>query len=193
MECAAKCGTNSTCTFYCSETYQDPSIDNMMRCMFVDYECLSLPDPDPINNATCRKPSNTVKGIDTEGLAGLWYVNTGFNELYDCFACQESTFLFNQPDVDAPIEYQATYNIINVEGNEQWNHVEMTGSESSPGVISLYGTSGGLDNYQDWYFMYQSEETALAYYCGDTLTWHFEGMILLTRDGEIHSEDLPGV
>ena len=65
MMCSARCGTDdSSCTFKCSESYQDPSIDAMVRCMFVDPGCLAFPDPDPLNNATCRNPTNTVAQIN---------------------------------------------------------------------------------------------------------------------------------
>ena len=65
MMCSARCGTDdSSCRFKCSESYQDPSIDAMVRCMFVDPGCLAFPDPDPINNATCRKPTNTVSQVN---------------------------------------------------------------------------------------------------------------------------------
>lgn len=60
MACAGDCGSDSACTIQCSYSYQAHTIDDMMSCLFVDYECLSLPPPDPINNATCRFPENTV-------------------------------------------------------------------------------------------------------------------------------------
>jgi len=67
----------------------------------------------------------------------------------------------------------------------------MTGAEDTPGIISLHGTSGGLDNDQDWYIMYQSDDTLLAYYCGNTLTWHFEGALVMSKVKGISSKDEP--
>jgi len=69
----------------------------------------------------------------------------------------------------------------------------MTGAENKPGVLSLYGTSGGLDNNQDFYIMYQSEYTTVIYYCGDTLTWHFEGFLVLTNTDGIYEADQAAV
>lgn len=41
LECVAgNCDiSNSTCTFICSESYMSPKIDDLMSCMFVEYEC----------------------------------------------------------------------------------------------------------------------------------------------------------
>ena len=58
-----------------------------MRCLYVDYECLSLPPPDPLNNATCRNPTTTVEAVDDSLLNGEWYAMRGFNLLYDCYEC----------------------------------------------------------------------------------------------------------
>jgi hypothetical protein len=140
MNCAKACGSdNSTCTFLCSESYQSKAVDNLMRCMFVDHKCLYLPDPDPINNAACRNPAQlTVGTIDHAKLTGTWKVNYGFNPDYDCFACQELSFNFNNTDAKNPIWYNAYYDIINVKGNLQWNDVVMTGSEAK-GILALAG------------------------------------------------------
>ena len=67
MLCSGNCGPhNTTCTFYCSESYQTPVADDMLSCLYVDHGCLSLPPPDPINNATCRNPTEIVESVDDE-------------------------------------------------------------------------------------------------------------------------------
>lgn len=59
--CAAACDpTDSTCTFMCSESYQSPSIDRIMHCMFEEYDCIPWPEPSPENNVTCREPIDEV-------------------------------------------------------------------------------------------------------------------------------------
>ncbi len=67
FKCSGGCGSdNSSCTFQCSESYRCSTQDALMFCMFQENECLTLPEPtDPLNNATCRKPTNfVVPGID---------------------------------------------------------------------------------------------------------------------------------
>jgi hypothetical protein len=55
--CASKCDpNNSTCSFYCSESYKSPTIDAVMHCIFEEYHCVDFPEPSPSNNATCREP-----------------------------------------------------------------------------------------------------------------------------------------
>lgn len=56
FQCQGKCGSNSTCTFMCSESYKSKAQDSLMYCMFESHHCLTLPDPAPIDNATCRDP-----------------------------------------------------------------------------------------------------------------------------------------
>lgn len=87
--CAAGCDPdNSTCTFYCSESYKSESVDNIMHCMFEEYKCVELPPPDSKNNATCRQPVDAVvDGVKRELADGTWYVPYGFNDEYDCFDC----------------------------------------------------------------------------------------------------------
>ena len=69
----------------------------------------------------------------------------------------------------------------------------MWGSEQTLGVITLYGQSGGLDSDQEWYIMYQSEQTAVAYYCGSSMSWHFEGMVVLSKVDGIYEPDQAAV
>jgi hypothetical protein len=185
MNCAKACGSdNSTCTFLCSESYQSKAIDNLMRCMFVDHKCLYLPEPDALNNAVCRKPDYLTVEIDHAKLSGTWKVNYGFNPDYDCFACQELSFEYNNTDVKNPIWYNAYYDIVNVKGQQQWNDVVMTGSDSK-GIISLAGQNNGFDNTQQWYVLKLDDEVCLVYYCGQLMTWNFEGVLMMSRDGTI--------
>jgi hypothetical protein len=95
FQCAGSCGDNSTCTFMCSESYKSKAQDNLMYCMFEEHQCLTLPPPSPIDNATCRSPKEAVvAGVDKVLMEGDWYVTHGFNPDYDCFACQILSFDF---------------------------------------------------------------------------------------------------
>ena len=147
--------------------------------MFEKYECLTLPPPSPSNNVTCRAPvDSVVNGIDQSYLAKSWYVTHGFNRDYDCFACQLLSFEFPK---DEPIFYNALYDLMAVNGSMIWNDIVMRGNEDIPGVMTLKGHDSGFDNVQNWYVLMQSDDTMLVYYCGDLMTWHFEGALVMSK------------
>lgn len=181
MQCQAGCDTmNNTCTFACAESYPSSKVDNLLKCLFVDHECLSLPPPDPLNNATCRDPTTqTVEEVDDEVLNGTWYVVQGFNPLYDCYACQELTF-----DVtDGKIDYTALFSMIAANGTEIWPIAKMQGEDrSQPGKLIMTGEENGLPDEQTWYVMHLSTDTLVVYYCGNILdSWHFEGLLVMSK------------
>lgn len=166
MNCAGACEGDSGCTVQCSYSYQAETIDNMMSCLFVDYECLSLPPPDPINDATCRDPKNTVASVDNDLLMGDWYIVAGFNPLYDCFDCQVSTYSIK----DGKLDYSALFNMPAANGTEIWPTDEMLGDDqSTPGHMVFDEVEFGLPHHQDWYVMHLDEDTMMCYYCGDSL------------------------
>lgn len=137
-----------------------------------------MPDPSPIDNATCRMPTHdVVDGIDEVLANGTWYVTNGFNPDYDCFMCQELSFDFGQE----PLYYNALFNLIAVNGSLIWSDTVMRGSETSPGILTLYGHDAGFSNVQTWYFMLVEDNTMMVYYCGDLMSWHFEGVLILSR------------
>ena len=178
--------SNSTCTFICTESYQTPKIDDLMSCMFVDYECVQLPPPDDINNATCRDPTDYLTDYDKDMLNGDWYTIQGFNPLYDCFDCAIQTYDIAD---DGSAEYDALFNMLDVNGNEIWPLKTMFGENTAtPGVLSLDGSENGLPDHQNWYLMHLSEDTAIAYYCGTVLTWKFEGLLVMSRTTELNPE-----
>ena len=96
FSCAAACGqSDSSCTFMCSVSYQSKNSDNLMHCIFEEYNCAEFPDPDPNNDIECREPlAEVVNGVDHHQAQGNWYIKYGYNKDYDCFDCQISTFTF---------------------------------------------------------------------------------------------------
>jgi len=180
MQCAGGCGQgNTTCTFDCSQSYATPKVDTMFQCLFVDNKCLSLPPPDPLNNATCRNPTQTVAAVDDSLLNGLWYVVQGFNPLYDCYECQKLSFEVT----DGKINYEALFNMIAVNGTEIWPTAKMTGDDRTiPGHLVMDGVDNGLPDHQDWRVMLLTEDTLVVYYCGNVLdSWHFEGLLVMSK------------
>ena len=193
LMCEKDCGMDDFfCQFTCTQSYMSKAFDDMFSCLFVDPACLALPDPLPINNATCRDHT-PVSSIDTAALEGTWYVLQGFNPVYDCFECQQETFKFN---ADGQVDYDAMFNLAASNGTEIWPTAHMTGNITG-GTVELYGFDHGLPDHQSWSVMYQSDDTLVTYYCGDVLDqWHFEGLIVMSRDGnfnEARTDDVQAV
>lgn len=63
----------------------------------------------------------------------------------------------------------------------------MEGEELEPGVITYIGENGGLTNTQRFYFLINELETQMVYYCGDLLTWHFEGLLIQSKYPQLSS------
>ena len=151
-----------------------------MSCLYVDHKCLSLPPPDPLNNATCRNPTNTVASIGDEELNGSWYVVKGWNPIYDCFDCQVSTFNVQ----DGQIDYHALYSFTAVNGTEIWLDAYMKGDDvTDPGELDFTTKDNGLPDAQNWFVMLLTDDTVVFYYCGNVNlgAWKFEGFIVLSR------------
>ena len=132
-----------------------------------------------------------VSKVDNSLAAGTWYVTNGFNPDYDCFACQLLSFEFNKPGETSPIFYNALYNLIAVNGTLIWNDIIMRGSETSPGILTLNGRDSGFSNVQHWYIMHLSDDTMLVYYCGDLMTWHFEGVLVMSKTPTLNQTKVP--
>lgn len=185
MECDSI--SNSTCSFICSESYQTPTLDNFMNCMFVEYECAELPPPDALNNATCRDPTNYIADYDRNLLNGDWYTVQGFNPVYDCLQpCAIQTY---EIEADGTATYDAVFNMDDINGDEIWRTNDMVGENTSiPGVLSFSGFQHGLPDAEHWYVMHLTEDSAVMYYCGSVMTWTFEGLIVLSRTPTLNPE-----
>ena len=193
LECVAgNCDiSNSTCTFTCSESYMSPKIDDLMSCMFVEYECAALPPPDPINNATCRDPTNYITEVDTSLLNGDWYTIRGFNPLYDCYDCAIQTWTQAE---DGSVVYDALFDMLAFNGTKIWPLKTMVGEDTTnPGILSLDGSENGLPDHQNWYVMHLTEDTFVSYYCGTVLTWKFEGLLVMSRTTSVNPADEPAI
>jgi hypothetical protein len=157
----------------------------MMNCLFVEFECVSLPPPDKYNNATCRNPTTTVPAIVDSQLSGDWYIVRGFNPLYDCFDCQVSSFAAK----DGIVNYHALFNMIASNGTEIWMTSDIHGDDlATPGVISFDGMDNGLPDHQNWFVMHLDDDTFVAYYCGIVLSWHYEGFLVLSKTTTVNPD-----
>ena len=67
----------------------------------------------------------------------------------------------------------------------------MRGSEETPGILTLNGRDSGFSNVQHWYILHQSEDTMLVYYCGDLMTWHFEGVLVMSKTTTLNQARVP--
>ena len=171
-------------------TYSTPTYDDMMSCMLVENQCLTLPPPDSFNNATCRNPIDQAIPLEDDTLSGYWYVVKGYNPTYDCFQCAKQSFTTKGAEVD----YSAVFNMINKKGEEMWVPSDYVGARSDDGKTVLLSTTDfGLPDDETWYVMYRDEDTLVAYYCGSVLTWHFEGMLIMSTTTELNPDKAAAV
>jgi len=148
-----------------------------MSCMLVENQCFSLPPPDAYNNATCRDPTDKAIPIADDTLNGDWYVVKGYNPTYDCFECAKQSYTTKGSEVD----YSAVFNMINKKGEEIWPASNYTGKVNDDGkTVYLATTDFGLTDEETWYVMHKDEDTLVMYYCGSVLTWHFEGLLVMS-------------
>ena len=76
-----------------------------------------------------------------------------------------------------------------VNGTEIWVNAYMDGDDFSvPGTLQFTGTASGMPDAQQWYIMMSTEDTMVAYYYGEVLTWHYEGFLVLSRSYELNPE-----
>jgi len=168
MNCAAQCPKgDSACTITCSLSYPSSSVDSLFQCLYVDHECVTLPPPDAVNNATCRKPSGTVANVDESKLDGLWYVVKGFNPLYDCYDCQMMTYEIK----DGKINQNALFSFTAVNKTQIWPTVITEGeaNKPQPGHMQMIGKDNGMTETNDWYVMHLDDDTFIVYYCGEVI------------------------
>ena len=128
------------CTFTCSQSYDNPFYDDMMACLLVENQCLSLPPPDQYNDATCRDPTDLALTIDDDTFTGNWFVVQGYNPTYDCFDCAEQNFDQTGNEVD----YSALFNMAAANGTEIWVSSAYQGSQSTDKTIYLATTDFGM-------------------------------------------------
>ena len=148
-----------------------------MSCLLVENQCLSLPPPDAYNNATCRNPIDTAIPVADDTLNGDYYIIQGYNPTYDCFQCAKQNFVTNGSEVD----YSALFNMINKLGDEIWVPSAYTGKRNDDGKTVFLGTTDfGMPDEQTWYVMHSDEDTLVIYYCGDVLSWTFEGLLVMS-------------
>ena len=177
------------CTYTCSQSYDNQYYDDMMSCLLVDYECLSLPPPDEYNDATCRDPSSSALTIDDDTMTGDWYVLQGYNPTYDCWDCAKQTF----DTIGDEVDYAAFFNMLAANGTEMWVSSAYTGTKSSENTVYLATTDFGMPDEQTWYPMYRSENTLVTYYCGSVMSWHFEGLLVMSKTTSLDEADQANV
>merc|ERR1711865_22633 len=94
-------------------------------------------------------------------------------------------------DWQQPARYEAYYHLIAANGTSIWNDVVMHGDEEQPGVLTLKGTESGFDNVQRFFFLVNELDTMMTYYCGDLLTWHFEGVLIMSKSPQLNPMHVP--
>ena len=101
LECVEQCPLNwnkdpspqkfaaQNCTNKCDFTYGQGKIFQDYLFCLASNKCISLP-PIP---STCKSPNvKPVKQLSTKDFDGKWWVQRGYQKLYDCYPCQNFDF-----------------------------------------------------------------------------------------------------
>ena len=78
--------------------------------------------------------------------------------------------------------------MLSVNGTEMWKSSSYVGSKSSDKTIYLATEDFGLTDEQTWYAMYKTEDTLVTYYCGSVMSWHFEGLLVMSKTTTLNQE-----
>ena len=80
-----------------------------------------------------------------------------------------------------------------VNGTEMWKSSNYVGSKSSDKTIYLATEDFGLTDQQTWYAMYKTEDTLVTYYCGTVMSWHFEGLLVMSKTTALNPAETANV
>ena len=171
------------CTNTCAFSYRDPAYLKFMTCVG-DNQCINFP-PIP---SQCKAPGNItiLKQLSTADLDGSWWAVSGRHPVYDCYPCQHLYF----KQVNATTWYYLPrYQVYLVNGSLTTMSEAYNIPNTQPGSpISFAYHDNGLYHNETWYLVDGTEEDSeygsyvLVYYCGNTMTWYYDGFLVLSRN-----------
>lgn len=210
--CIMKCKQdNQTCIFQCNSDFENEVYNNLIKCMFTDYNCMGA-SPTWDRWQACRAmdqaaPMTTFRGSAVTADVtrelfrrskhrGDWILAKGLSHAYDCFDCQ---YLYFGDRGDNTMQYIAEYKIHKSNGGIRFNEaIYVAGSTyQEPARMSFNASDyGGLEHFEDWRVLAADEsedpQWMALYYCGaaPAVEEAYEGACLLTVDGKLPSEEV---
>jgi hypothetical protein len=124
-----------------------------------------------------------MKNLDRAIINGDWNVVLGYSPIYDCINC---TFVHLNILPDNKIEYITDYYYSQGINGPLWVTVPLNGVfDEENGVLNFDGREDGLPHSEHWYILHADEESWSVYYCGEALSWHYEGSLTFSRSYQL--------
>ncbi len=173
------------CTNKCYFTYALGSMVKEYTSCLVTNKCLSFP-PVP---KTCKSlKKQPAKALSTKDLIGDWYVVRGYNEVYDCYPCQEFSFkMMNASETLYTAnfkEYLVNGSLIDVD-NVQFQLPNNPPGQSIMFTYNLFG----FDETDTWWLLDKADDGSWIqlYYCGNGVPWNYEGALVFSKSRTLDS------
>lgn len=190
MVCMIGCGTsNQTCVFNCFFSYENEIFDNFMKCIVTDYRCMEIPPLNP--PVKCHRPTNIQTTFEIKSLIGSWVIVLGMNQIYDCFNCQNTTYIqahdglfsaverYDIKAIDGTIKHRTTFESI-----AQWN-------ATTPGILKYNSRQMGLEIHSEWRVLDYGTDYIFAYYCGSiSSNYFYEGAVVYSKSVTLSNDTL---
>jgi len=167
--------------FLCGETFKSESLDNWMECAFVDAGCLELDAPSDANSAECKDVSASKIEVSANDFEGTWYGYFGTHADYDCVDCKQFEFTIE----DGQVVYDAKYRLDDYFGTKRINSVHMTGKFGGDSTMSVEYHDSGITHTQQWTVIAKEGDAMAMYWCGQSFTWQYDGVMILKRASNI--------
>lgn len=171
-----------SCVNNCTFSLADKWYVVFSRCL-TDNNCYSFP-PIP---GTCKYPEKVKisRNFNITDLKGGWWKVRGYNQAYDCLACQHT--FFDPLEYDkTTFFYRPTFEVPATNGSSKLINgtIYVQLKDTAPGdVIEIDYYLYGLPVHLKWYTLDGAADNSsvLVYYCGNMSEWNFEGAMILSR------------
>ncbi len=190
LECVEQCALNwdkdpspqkfaaQNCTNKCQFTYGRGKVFQDFLFCLASNMCITLP-PIP---STCKASSvKPIKPLSMKDFSGKWWVQRGYQKLYDCYPCQNFDFKLN----GTAWLFTPLYEVYLVNNSRYLvTDQQFVMPDTAPGEkISFTYRAQGLDQSETWWPLDKAADGSwiIMYYCGTTAQWNSEGALVLSR------------
>lgn len=190
MVCITGCSlSNQTCEFDCLYSYEDDVFDSFMKCIVTDYKCMEIPPPNP--PVVCHRPPTVATSFDISHLAGTWFIVLGKNPIYDCFDCQNTTFVKGQGASFSAIEH---FDVNTIDGSIKHRTVTDTvtlWNATTSGILKYGSIQMGHETTSEWRVLDFGPDYIFTYYCGSiSANYFFEGSVVYSRTTSLSTDSM---
>lgn len=211
LSCLARCKGGSLCSTGCFAKFGGENLDKLIHCSVEVNDCVHVPR-ESSSGWTADKlsdlPSPPLAKFNPKSLRGSWYKIMGLDSRYDCYDCQQNTFVVEDKNT---LDMTAKFRIPRPKGYMQNNiHEKLSVTDHTSGdsisTLQSQGDMFGLTFWENWYVLgdYRPEprsdnilpsayasailpqpdldqELKLVYYTGHTLQGNYRGAFLYSR------------